>query len=252
MPLIDNPLGGYSFLSGIAPYSAGAVAAPGYEIVRATLQSPLPYRRGFDLVERQLASEGRPRSALCAVELRAPQPWSFAGFAEFNAGYVRLLDAWELLLEGRNPVARTNIAPELLAPNEPALYAFSYTVPRSDPGSPPTFIVAGAGELPEGVLSPAAIVRPDQTSAAAMVEKAAFVLGLMRERLAGLGVGWADVTAIDLYTVHPLEPFLRELLGQIGPASAHGLTWHYSRPPIIGLEFEMDMRGVWRELRIGV
>jgi hypothetical protein len=72
----------------------------------------------------------------------------------------------------------------------------------------------------------------------------------MRNRMTGLGAGWADVTAIDLYTIHAPEPYLRDLLGQIGPASAHGLTWHYSRPPIIGLEFEMDMRGVRRELRI--
>jgi hypothetical protein len=251
MPVINNPSGGYRFLSGIAPYSAGVAAAPGYEIVRAALQSPLPYRLGFELVERHLMSQGRPRAALCAVELRTPQPWSFAGFAEFNVGYVRLLEEWRLLVEGCNPVARTNVAPAVAAPSEPALFAFSYTVPRIDPGSPLTFVVAGAGELPEGVLSPDAIVRPDETSATAMAEKAAFVLGLMRERLAGLGAGWAGVTAIDLYTVHSPEPFVREMLEQIGPAAAHGLTWHYSRPPIVGLEFEMDMRGVRRELRVG-
>ncbi len=250
MPLIDNPSGGYRFLSGIAPYSAGTTAAPGYEIVRATLQAPLPYRRGFDLVEQHLAAQGRPRAALCAVELRIPKPYSFAGFAEFNAGYIHLLEKWELLLDGRNPVARTNVAPEVAAPSEPMLYAFSYTIPRTEPVGPATFVVAGAGELPEGILSPEAIVRPNEISARAIAQKAAFVLRLMQGRMAGLEANWADVTAIDLYTVHSPKPFLRDLLGQIGPASAHGLTWHYSRPPISGLEFEMDMRGVRRELRI--
>jgi hypothetical protein len=251
MSVFHNQRGGYHFLSGIAPYSAGVAAALGYEVVRATLQAPLPYRRGFELIERWLAGEGRPRAALCAIELRAPRPWSFAGFAEFNVGYVRLLQAWDLLLDGRNPIARTNVAPEVAAPSEPALYAFSYTMPRADPAGPPTFVVAGAGELPEGTLSPEAIVRPGEISAAAVAEKAAFVIGLMRGRLAGLGAGWADVTAVGLYTVHSPEPFLRGILEELGPAAIHGIIWHYSRPPIAGLEFEMDMRGVRRELRIG-
>ena len=47
------------------------------------------------------------------------------------------------------------------------------------------------------------------------------------------------------------EPFLRGILEELGPAAIHGLIWHYSPPPIAGLEFEMDMRGVRRELRIG-
>jgi hypothetical protein len=249
MRLIDNPRGGYRFLTGIAPYSSGVVSAPGYEIVRATLRAPLPYRAGFELIERHLAEQGRPRSALCAVELRAPAPWSFAGFASFNAEYQRLLAAWDLLLGGHNPIARTNVAPEVAAPSRPALYAFSYSAPSSAPGLPPTFVVAGAGELPEGVLSAEAIVRGGESTPAAIEAKAAFVMGLMRGRLAGLGVACADVTAVDLYTQHSPAPFLaRVILDPLGPAAIHGVHWHYSRPPIVGLEFEMDMRGVRREL----
>jgi len=30
----------------------------------------------------------------------------------------------------------------------------------------------------------------------------------------------------------------------LGPAAIHGITWHLSAPPIIDIEFEMDMRGV--------
>lgn len=251
MPLIDNPSGGYRFLSGITPYSAGVVAAPGFQIVRATLQSPLPYQRGFEILDRSLASQGRPRAALCAVELRAPRPWSFDGFAAFNAEYIRLLDEWGLLLGGHNPIARTNVAPEAAAPASPALYAFSYTIPLANPSDPPTFVVAGAGELPEGVLAVEAIVRPGETTAEAMDEKAAFVFALMHGRLTGLGANWVDVTAIDLYTVRLPLGFLQELPHRIGAASLHGFTWHTSRPPIEGLEFEMDLRGVRQELRIG-
>jgi hypothetical protein len=59
----------------------------------------------------------------------------------------------------------------------------------------------------------------------------------------------ADVTTVDLYTLHSPESFLaRVILDPLGPAAIHGVHWHYSRPPITGLEFEMDMRGVRREL----
>lgn len=251
MRLIDNPHGGYRFLTGIAPYSSGVVAAPGYQIVRATLQAPLPYRQGFALIERYLAGLGRPRAALCAVELRAPRPWSFAGFADFNAGYQRLLAEWDVLLDGHNPIARTNVAPTLAAPSEPALYAFSYSLPSSEPNAPASFVVAGAGELPEGALSAEAIVRAGETSAEAIAAKAAFVIELMRGRVAGLGVSLIDVTAIDLYTMHSPAPFLEHtILEPLGLAAIHGAHWYPSRPPIEGLEFEMDLRGVHNEIRI--
>ena len=251
MSLIDNPHGGYRFLTGIAPYSSGVVAAPGYQLVRATLHTPLPYRQGFELIERHLAGLGRPRAALCAVELRAPRPWSFAGFAGFNAAYQRLLADWGLLLDAHNPIARTNVAPALAAPSEPALYAFSYSLPGAEPGLPRTFVVAGAGELPEGALAADAIVRAGETSADAIAAKAAFVMRLMRARAAGLGVALADVTAIDLYTLHSPAPFLAQMiLDPLGPAAIHGAHWHYSLPPIEGLEFEMDMRGIHSELHV--
>ena len=31
-------------------------------------------------------------------------------------------------------------------------------------------------------------------------------------------------------------------------AAASGLAWHFARPPVVGLEFEMDVRGDAREL----
>jgi hypothetical protein len=72
MSLIDHPGGGYRFLTGIAPYSGGVVSAPGFEVDHVTLHRPIPHRRGFDVIERPLASERRPRAALCGVELRSP------------------------------------------------------------------------------------------------------------------------------------------------------------------------------------
>ena len=249
MMLIDNPSGNYRFLTGIAPYSSGVVAMSGFEIVHVRLRQPTPYRRGFEQIARHLAAAHRPRHALCGVELRLPTPLSFEGFAAFNGEYQQLLASWELLLNGRNPLARTNIAPAVLPPEEPSLYAFSYTAPSSDDATPPTFIVAGAGDLHDQAnLSPAAIVRPDDTSDDALREKAMCVMQVMQARLDGLGVGWPDVTSIDVYTVYPLQPFLTDtVLGRSGEAAAHGIHWHFGHPPIEGLAFEMDLRGVRRE-----
>lgn len=250
MDLIDNPQGNYRFLTGIAPYSSGVVAVPGYEIVHAIFQNPLPYRQGFELVERHLIEQNRSRQALCAIELRSPQPFTFAGFAEFNQGYQEILAGWGLLVEDHNPIARTNIAPALAPPAEPSLYAFSYTAPAPD-SDKSTFVVAGAGDLAEGNLSPEAIIRAGETSTEAMQEKATRVMDMMQARLTGLQVSWADVTTVDIYTVHPLQPFLATaILERIGPAARHGVHWFYGRPPILGLEFEMDMRGIRREIRI--
>src|SRR5580693_7880442 len=103
MPLIDHPFGHYRFLPGIAPYSCGVVAAPGFEIVHVTLQQPIPYRDGFDRIAKLLRVEKRPKAALCGIELRSPRPYSFAGFAEFNKGYAAILENWGLFVDGINP-----------------------------------------------------------------------------------------------------------------------------------------------------
>lgn len=251
MKLIDNPKGNYCFLSGIAPYSSGAVAMPGYEIFHVSLQQVLPYKQGFDLIDRHLEAQGATRNALCGIELRSPKPFSFEGFEEFNQDYRSLLANWDLLVDGHNPIARTNVVPEVRPPAEPSLYAFSYTVRCSGKDTPVTFVVAGAGELHGGELSPEAILRAGDKSTDAMMEKAAHVMGIMKVRLDGLQVAWSNVTAADIYTVHPIEPFIAsEILEKMGKAAVHGVHYYYSRPPIIGVEFEMDMRGIRREIRL--
>lgn len=249
---MDHPRGGYRFLTGIAPYSCGVASLPDHEIVHVTLRRPMPYVFGFDRIERFLSEVSRPRHALCGVELRLPGPLSFDGFAAFNARYQQLLDDLGLLIDGCNPVARTNVAPAVDPPAEPALYGFSYTAPCTDADGLRTFVVAGAGDLMDQAnLSAAAVVRPDEVSDDAMREKAGTVMRVMHSRMEGLGVGWGHVTTVDVYTERAVEPLLRDLiLEPIGEAAAHGVHWHYSRPPIADLAFEMDVRGVARELWI--
>jgi len=250
MALLENQGRNYRFLPGIAPYSSGVVAMAGYEIVHVTLRR-LPYwRDGFALIQRHLREEGLPPQALCAVGLRSPSPLTFEGFAGFNEEYQRLLFESGLLVEGQNPVARTNVAPEQGAPPVPSLYSFAYASPWAESQSD-SFVVAGAGELGGGELSARAIVRAGETSPEAMREKAAVVMDTMEDRLARLGVGWRQVTRANLYTVHAIEPLVRsKILGRMGEAALRGVHWYVSRPPILGLEFEMDVRGVRREVML--
>ena len=217
--LVPCEAGQYRFLPGIEPYSAGVVAMPGTEIVHATLAASVPYRDGFALIDRHLRERGRPRAALCAIELRLPAPLPFGGFVDFNRGYRAMLADWGLLVSGQNPIARTNVAPVVGPPAEPSLYAFSYTVPW-DGGGGPTFVAAGSGELRPGFMSAEGIVRRGETSADALREKAAYVMAVMEQRLRGLGGSWGEVSAMDVYTPHAIEPFLvTEVLGRMGPAA---------------------------------
>jgi hypothetical protein len=245
--LRDCPNGGYRFLPGIPAFSSGVVASTGWEIVRATLASPLPWREGFGRIERHLREQNRPRGALCGIELRSPAPFTFEGFARFNDGYRALLGEWGLLVNGDNPIPRTNVAPVTAAPAEPSLYAFDYTIAGTT--ATPTFVVAGAGEMGDRTRGADGIIRRGETSPDAMREKARFVMGIMQHRMQALGAEWHRVTTIDVYTAQPIHGFLvEEILRPAGAAAIHGVRWFPSRPPIQGLEFEVDMRGVLREL----
>lgn len=245
--LRDHPSGNYRFLTGISAFSSGTVAMPGHEIVHVTLAAPVPWRAGFARIDGYLRQQGRPRAALCGIELRSPAPFTFDGFAKFNEGYRSLLAEWGILAGDHNPIPRTNVAPVTAAPSEPSLYAFAHTLPGTT--AAPTFIVAGAGELRDRAQGPDGIVRRGDTSSKAMGEKARFVMGIMQERLLALGGDWSRVTAIEVYTAMPVDTVLLDaILRPAGPAAIHGIRWFPSRPPIKGLEFEMDLRGVAREV----
>ena len=248
--LLAHPTGNYHFLKGIDPYSCGVVADPGYEIVHLILEHPLPWRAGFDRIDAHLRDLGRPRAALCGAELRSPAPFTMQGFIDFNRQYCQILESWGLYVGDLNPVARTNVAPAHDPPAEVALHAFSCTVPAAADARP-TLTVAGAGELREGILEEQRILRPGDTSPAAMREKAVYVMEVMEERLRGLGGDWDQVTTVDVYTVYPRENLLEEtVLARMGPARRHGIRWYPTRPPIVDIDFEMDLRGVRAELVI--
>lgn len=234
--------GGYRFINAVFQYSGGVAAMPGHRIIRVVLREPAPLNAGFDLVEHTLRKAGRPLTAFCACELRSPAPFTEAGFREFNEIYALRLKQWGIYDGSVNPVARSNVCPAVYPPKEPSLHAFAYTE-RCDRDER-SFIVAGSAEAPEGMANYRDhIVRRGDLTPDAMREKTRYVLGAMEARLSALGFAWCDVTATQVYTVHDLHPFLADEIVRRG-AARNGITWHYCRPPVVDLEFEMDCRGI--------
>jgi hypothetical protein len=250
MPTVQPfPARGYRFIAHQFQYSGGVAAEPGFRIERARFTKPVPLAEGFDAIEAYLGGIGRLPTAFCACELRSPAQFTDAGFVGFNRHYVERLVAWGIFREEVNPVARSNVCPEIDPPAKPSFYAFSYTVPSQN-RSAGSFVAAGSGEAREGGPSyEGRIIRRGEQSPEAMREKARFVLTAMEARMAALGFNWTDVTATQVYTIFDIHPLLAEGIVGCG-ATSGGLTWHFARPPVQGLDFEMDVRGVAYEFTI--
>ena len=153
----------------------------------------MPLAEGFERIERHLSVAGRSPAAFCACELRSPAPFSEAGFRAFNEAYVGVLERWGIYREGLNPIARSNVCPDVAPPPAPAFHAFSYTRPGA--GTLPSFVIAGSGEVPEGRANYRDhIVAAGDTSLEGMQQKARWVIGEMERRLAALALSWADTT----------------------------------------------------------
>lgn len=244
---VDFGPGGYRYVPGPFQYSAGVAAQPGFEVVRVRFASPVPMADGFERIAAYLGGQDRPLTAFCACEMRSPGQFTDDGFRHFNRGYVETLARWGIVDGDTNPVARSNVCPEQGAPAEPSFFAFSYTRPCGD--AAPSFVVAGSGEAREGGASYAeSIVRLGDTGPEAMGEKARFVIVEMQRRMAVLGVDWSQASATQVYTVFDVHHLVAG--GAFpGAAMAHGLTCYHARPPVVGLDFEMDVRGV-REERV--
>jgi hypothetical protein len=241
----DFPAGNYRFIPAVFQYSSAAAAGPGYEIERVRFDRMPPLAEGFAQIAGYIQAAGRPLTSFCACELRSPAAFTEDGFLRFNQHYVKTLAEWGLFDGTSNPVARSNVCPEIGPPAGPSFYAFSFTRPSR--ATTPTFVIAGSAELRDGSGSyPERTVRYRDLSPDGMREKVRFTVGSMESRLGAFGFGWKDTTAVQAYTVHDFHPVVADELVRRG-ATRSGLTWHFARPPVIDLEYEMDCRRVMRE-----
>jgi hypothetical protein len=242
----DFTAGNYRFIPAVFQYSAGAAANPGFEVERVRFDEPVALAEGFAQIAKYIQAAGRPLTSFCACELRSPAAFTDEGFRNFNLHYVKTLGEWGIYDGSTNPVARSNVCPEIDPPTEPSFYAFAFTRPSTTTRS--SFVISGSGESLEGGATYAErTVRYRDLSPDGMKEKIRYVVGAMERRMGELGFGWEDATAAQTYTVHDFHPVFAEELVRRGAARS-GLTWHFARPPVIDLEYEMDCRRVMREL----
>ena len=230
--------GGYRFMPGVFRMSGGVGAMPGHALERVRFSKPVPMRMGFERIREYLFAQGRPLQAFCACELRSPEPFSEEGFRQFNETYAGTLADWGIFDGETNPVARANVCPDFNKPDEPSFHAFTYTVEQPDAG--PSFVISGSGEAPEGKGNYRDhIVARGDLSADGLREKAAWVLGVMERRMSAFSAGWADTTAVQVYSVHDIHPLIAQEFAPRG-IMRNGLIWHLNRPPVVELEYEMD------------
>lgn len=242
--------GGYCYIPGVFQYSAGVAALDGFQIERVRFSRPVPLETGFALAERYIREADRPLSAFCACELRSPEPFSENGFSDFNERYVEGIRKFGLFADGENQVARSNVCPEYHPPASPHFYSFCFT--RSNPDAYRSFVIAGSAEVPEGTDSYSAnAISPGDTSPDGLREKTRWVLGEMGRRMDHFGMGWTDTSAVQVYTVHDVFALFGS---EIVPLLTQGIALevHLNRPPVKGLEYEMDCRRVRIETVLAV
>ena len=240
--------GNYRFIPAVFQYSSGAAAETGFEIERVRFDRLVPLAEGFAQIAKYIQAVGRPLTSFCACELRSPAAFTDEGFRAFNLHYVKTLAEWGIYDGTTNPVARSNVCPEIDPPAEPSFYAFSFTRPGQTPS--PSFVIAGSAEAREGAGSYAErIVRYRDLSPDGVRDKVRFTTSAMEQRLAAFGFGWKDTTGVQAYSIRDFHPVLADELVRRGAARS-GLTWHFARPPVIDLEYEMDCRRVLREVVI--
>jgi hypothetical protein len=244
----DFPAGNYRYIPAVFQYSSGVAADADFEIERVRFDTLVPLAEGFARIKQLIEAAGRPLTAFCACELRSPAVVDEAGFLKFNQHYVKTLAEWGIFDGTNNPVARSNVCLEIDPPPEPSFYAFSFTRPKQ--GATPTFVIAGGAEARDGAGTyPERIVRYRETGPDAIRAKAQATIGSMERRLAAFGHGWKDTTAAQIYSVCDFYPAVADELVKRGAARS-GLIWHFARPPVVDLDFEMDCRRVAREILV--
>jgi hypothetical protein len=232
--LTHNRSGNYRFLAAEGkPFSGGAVADEGYDLVHARFERPRPLEAGLAAASRQVAAAGRPVHAIAGFELRIPKPLTKAAFDAFNERYVTSLRRLGLEVDGLMPAARTNVAAIVGGVSEPSLFAVSYTIVGHRTRR--AFVLSGAPEE-EGAVTAA---RLDS------------IMRVLSARLDALGVSWHDATEIQMYGVEDFQGLVVEkVLKATGGAAVHGIRWFPSLPPIEGLKLEIDARSAGTELVI--
>jgi hypothetical protein len=233
--------GGFGYLqSENTPFSSAVVALDGFAFTRVRFRTPQPLAEGLRFAAAYLAEQGRPAASFAACEIRSPAALSMADFGKFNGQYVELLRSNGFGAQDAFPIARSNMAPSIDPPKSNTLFAFTFATPVISSSGATDFVISGKPENTS--MEPSGVVASGDTSPAGMTAKAQHVIDELKLRVTELGARWSDITGSQIYTVESLDPVLK-LLGASGLA-AHGLSLFPGRPPVLGLDFEMDVRSI--------
>lgn len=242
---IPVPATGYAFMPGVTQYSGGVVALPDHHLVRIEYASPVPLDRGLRLAAEIVLALGRPADSIAAIEMRSPAPFSDEGFVTLNKQYLGLLA--ELAIfdgSGQNPIGRSNVCPVGAPVTEVSVQAFTFSVPGSSVRSERDYVISGSAEAPEGLGGyDGHIIAQGDVSASGLRAKATFVVEEMRRRAVSLGLGERAVATAQIYSKHEVLGLVRDLV-EPALSVSNGSTFINARPPVVGLEFEMDCRDV--------
>src|ERR1700687_5607190 len=201
--LKHNPSGNYRFLAAEGrPFSGGAVADEGYDLVHARFRRPVLLEAGLAAAARQVAAAGRPVQAIAGFELRIPRPLTQAAFDSFNQRYVTSLRRLGLEVDGLLPAARTNVAAVVGGGSEPRVYAVSYSIPGQR--IRPAFVLSGAPEEEGG-------------DTAARLDS---IMHVLSGRLDAVGASWDGGAAIHGIQWFPSLPPIEGLKLEIDVRSA--------------------------------
>lgn len=235
---VMHPSGSHRFLPAISPYSAGFAANPGFEITALQLGEDISLHDGFRRIDRELARRNLPLSALAGLQLRSPALFSFPEFEKFNNEYNNLLNERSLIIDGVNPISRTNVIPLDDGPSQPIIHLAFIVHPSISLGGE-DFVVAGAGEIP-GNLDPKNIVAHGDLSPSGMNEKVNCVLDIMNERLNALDKDNSQPRTVNIYTIHEIANLANLIKKRFSCVAQSGMTSWITKPPVVEVEFEMD------------
>jgi hypothetical protein len=168
-------------------------------------------------------------------------------FQAFNSEYLKTLHAWGCRHGEINAPARSNIAPITEVPSGSSFFAFTYTVP--DANAAGDFLISGLPEIKAGATGSDRTFGGRDVSLKGLAAKARYVMEGLRTRVEALGCDWGGITASQVYTVHDFRPVLEDLFAELG-ISQIGVAWYPGWPPVVDMEFEVDVRRVRTELVI--
>lgn len=235
---VVHPNGSFRFLPAISAYSAGFASSDGYEITALRLLDCPTLAIGFERIDEEIKRRGLTAASLAGLQLRSPGAFGFEEFAQFNNEYCQLLIERDLIIDGVNPVSRTNVIPIHEGPAVPTIaVAFLVGPARGSGGS--DFVVAGAGEV-KGDLGPENIVARGDLSQNGLSLKVDCVLDIMLERLHALGASGNSPTHISVYTAHEILGLPGMIEMKLPAISINGYATWLTRPPVKEIEFEMD------------